>query len=120
MNLQQCYTALGGDYQDVANRLFNEAMVRKFVLKFLDDHSFSDLCTAMETTDYARAFMASHTLKGICQNLSFTRLFQSTQRLTEELRSGAPDVQNAQELFAQVKEDYRITADAIRRLQADS
>ncbi len=120
MTLQECYSALGGDYKDVSNRLFNEAMVKRFVFKFLNDQSFSNLCNALDRADYEQAFIAAHTLKGICQNLSFTRLYHSSQLMAEELRGGAPDVQNAQRLLSDVAEDYRITADAIRRLQAES
>lgn len=117
MSLQECYTAFGGNYKDVVARLFSEALVRKFVLKFLEDQSFSDLCSAMEAADYEKAFIAAHTLKGVCQNLSFTRLYQSSNQLTEELRSGSPDIVHAGELLAAVSADYQITVDAIRQLQ---
>ena len=40
MTLQECYEALGGDYQDVISRLRSDRLVQKFVLKFLDDSSF--------------------------------------------------------------------------------
>ena len=38
MTLQECYEAIGGDYQDVISRLRSDR--QKFVLKFLDDSSF--------------------------------------------------------------------------------
>jgi len=34
------------------------------------------------------AFRAAHTLKGVCQNLGFTNLYQPTCDLTEVLRTG--------------------------------
>ena len=34
------------------------------------------------------AFRAAHTLKGVCQNLGFTNLYQPTYDLTEVLRTG--------------------------------
>ena len=74
MNLQECYEALGGDFEDVLSRLRSEKLVQKFVLKFLNDKSFDLLCSSLEEENYEEAFRASHTIKGVCQNLSFTRL----------------------------------------------
>ncbi len=117
MSLQSCYIALEGNYDDVIGRLRTERLVRKFVLKFLDDPSYSNLCASLEAKDYDEAFRASHTIKGVCQNLSFTRLYQSSHQLTEALRNGwSPEVE---ELFSQVSADYQQTADAIRALQAE-
>ena len=71
MNLQECYEALGGDFEDVLSRLRSEKLVQKFVLKFLNDKSFDLLCSSLEEENYEEAFRASHTIKGVCQNLSF-------------------------------------------------
>ena len=77
MTLQECYAALEGDYAGVTSRLPTERMVQKFVLKFLNDGSYDLLLRSMETEDYAEAFRAAHTIKGVCQNLDFTKLYQS-------------------------------------------
>lgn len=120
MTLQECYEKLGGNYKDVASRLFNEMMVKKFVLKFLNDQSYSDLENAMQAEDYKQAFIAAHTIKGVSSNLSFTRLYNSSLQLTEALRSDTPDIEKAQSLFTEVSNDYKITLDAIRRYQAEA
>ena len=39
MELRECYEAFGGDYKDAVSRLQNDALIKKFVLKFLDDPS---------------------------------------------------------------------------------
>ena len=39
MNLEECYGAIESNYDDVMRRLGSETLVRKFVLKFLDDAS---------------------------------------------------------------------------------
>lgn len=115
MTLQECYAALGGDYEDVMGRLRSEKLVQKFVLKFLDDGSYDLLCTSLEGGSYEEAFRASHTIKGMCQNLSFTKLQGSSSLLTEELRTGyTPQVDG---LAAQVMEDYKQVTDAIRSFQ---
>ena len=118
MSLQSCYIALEGDYNDVIGRLRTERLVQKFVLKFLNDPSFDLLCKSLEEKDYGEAFRASHTIKGVCQNLSFTKLYQSSHALTEALRNGwSPE---AEGLIGQVKADYQQTVDAILAFQAEN
>ncbi len=114
MTLEACYRALGGNYQDVLGRFRSEKTVAKFVRKFQDDQSCEELAAAVERQDGPAAFRAAHTVKGICQNLSFDRLYQSTCRLTEALRGGWSE--DAPRLFSRVMEDYQITLAAIRQL----
>lgn len=40
MTIQECYEAIGGNYEDVLRRLPSEALIRKFTLKFLEDQSY--------------------------------------------------------------------------------
>ena len=115
MNLQECYAALGGNYTEVCGRLHSERLVQKFVLKFLDDKSYELLCVSMAEKDYGEAFRAAHTIKGVCQNLGFTKLLESSSLLSDALRNGwTPE---ADTLIGQGTEDYRITAEAIREFQ---
>ena len=117
MTMQECYAALEGDYQEVLGRLYSEALVRKFVGKFLSDPSFQLLEDSMKAGSYEEAFRAAHTLKGVSQNLSFTKLYQSSHALTETLRT--KDYEAAAKLLAQVEADYSQTAGAIRRFQGE-
>lgn len=112
MTIQECYAALEGDYQEVLGRLYSEALVRKFVGKFLSDKSFSMLADAVREKNYEEAFRAAHTLKGVTQNLSFTRLYQSSHEITEALRMKEYD--RAAELLPKVEADYMRTAAAIQ------
>lgn len=114
MTLQECYQALGGDYEEVLARLRSERLVRKFVLKFLDDKSYELFCAMAAEKNDAEAFRAVHTIKGVCQNLGFTRLLQSSSQMADALRHGwTPE---ADALTGQLEADYRATADAIRKL----
>ena len=119
MTLRELYTAIDGDYEGVLGRMMNrESMVQKFVLKFLGDASYDTLLQSMEAGDYESAFRAAHTIKGVCQNLSFTTLYQSSHALAEALRNGyTPE---APALYAQVQADYEKTVSAIRAYQAES
>jgi HPt (histidine-containing phosphotransfer) domain-containing protein len=118
MTLQKCYAAMGSDFDDVLGRLRSERMVQRFTLKFLDDQSYDTMVRSMEAGDYEQAFRASHTLKGICQNLSFTRLAGSSHALCEALRHGYTPEADA--LAQQVRTDYETTAAAIRAFQAEA
>lgn len=118
MTLQECYAALGGDYEEVTGRLRSARLVQKFVLKFLNDPSYDNLIRSMEEQAYDEAFRAAHTIKGVCQNLSFTTLYESSSRLSEALRSGySPE---APALVEEVSRDYRQAVDAIRAFQEES
>lgn len=115
MTIQECYTALHGDYEDVLSRLRSDRLVQKFMFKFLDDPSYDTLCRAMAAKDREEAFRAAHTIKGVCQNLSFTKLYRSADALCEALRNEwAPD---AEALAERVHADYQITVSAIRNFQ---
>lgn len=115
MTLQECYQSMGADYADAIGRLRSERLLQKFVLKFLSDGSYQLLRTGLETGNQEEAFRAAHTIKGMCQNLSFTPLAASSSALTEALRAGRTDVEG---LVAQVEEDYRKTTETIAAFQA--
>lgn len=115
MTLKECYAALGGDYDEAMGRLRSEKLVQKFVLKFLNDGSYGLLCGSLASGDRDEAFRAAHTIKGVCQNLDFTRLYRSSCQLSEALRNGVTP--EAPSLLEQVKADYAQTVAAIRAFQ---
>mgnify|MGYP002510449831 FL=1 len=117
MTLKECYEALEGDYEGVVARLRSEKMVQKFVLKFLNDKSYELLEASLKEENYEDAFRAAHTIKGVCQNLNFTKLYESSSRLTESLRSGKGE--ETDELLEHVRKDYQQTADAIQAFGAE-
>ena len=117
MELKEVYEKIGGDYDDVVRRLMGEELVRKFLLKFLDDKSYADLERTLSEGDYKEAFRAAHTLKGVCLNLGFTELYKVSAELTEVLRGR--ETAGSDELYAQVKEQYTTLTDAIRELASN-
>lgn len=99
MTIEQCYSAIESNYEEVLGRFAgNKMLVEKFARKFLDDPSYQTLVDTMDKADYEEAFRAAHTLKGVCANLGFTQLFKVSSDLTEELRGGAPDEAKLPEL----------------------
>ena len=93
----------------------DEAVVRRFALKFLQDDSFQNLKKALEEKDAPTAFRAAHTLKGVCQNLGFDALYVPSSALTEALRGGSLD--GADELFPPVEKEYQRVVEALKALE---
>lgn len=114
MTLEEFFAVVGGNYKETIDRMMGEAMLRRFIMKFPGDPSFTNLEQALNEGSREDAFRAAHTIKGLCLNLGFGKLYQSSQELTEALRSDMPA--NAAELFAAVKADYTVTMDAIESL----
>ena len=109
MTIKECYDAMGADYQNTLNRFPNEAFIKKFVLKFLDDNSYANLKEAIE-----EAFRAAHTLKGVCLNLGFDNLYKASSAITEIFRAG--ELAGAEEAFEEVEKQYNITVNAIKAM----
>lgn len=119
MTMQECYQEFGGNYAEVSTRLPSPKLIERFALRFLDDPSFGELCQNMAAGNREEAFRAAHTLKGVCANLSFTQLRESSDHLTELLRPMNDTIPaGAEALLADVRRDYQATVDALRRYQA--
>ena len=114
MTMQECYEAIGGNYEDVLRRLPNEALIRKFTLKFLEDQSYLQLKQALKDKNYEDAFRSAHTLKGVCQNLSFDRLYEVSHELIELLRDGTGEQPGIQEAMEKVTEVYELMIEEIK------
>lgn len=115
MSLKECYSMMDGDYEDVLSRFRNEALIKKFALKFLSDPTFAALCSSLEAKNHEEAFRAAHTLKGVCQNLSFTKLYKSSDKLTEALRH--EQYEAVSNLMQAVETDYNQTISAIKTIE---
>ena len=87
MTLQEFYDRIGGDYKATISRLPSEALIKKFVLKYPGDPSFNQLKDALAAQDWELAFRASHTLKGVAQNLGMDRLYKTAADGTEAARA---------------------------------
>lgn len=116
MTVQECYEKMGGDYIDVTNRLRTDERIKKFLLKVADDMSFNNLCENIASHNIAEAFRAAHTLKGVCLNLSITRLYRSASDITEALRGQTEYKAEYEPLLNKVKEDYALTLDCIKNI----
>jgi hypothetical protein len=116
MTLNECYEAMGANYQEVQGRLRTDERISRFLMKFPRDPSYEQLCDAMAKKDAPEAFRASHTLKGVSQNLSLTQLYRSADTLCEALRGKDSFEPSCEPLFETVKENYATVIDCIAKL----
>ena len=115
MTVKECYESMEADFEGVIGRMGSEEMVKRFALKFLDDPSYSNLEKAIQEQNAEEAFRAAHTLKGLCLNLGFDRLYKVSEELTEKLRGRELDGYEA--LYGNVQKEYKNTIDAIQRMK---
>ncbi len=119
MLLKECYDSFGGSYESVKQRIPKDEIIKKFVLKFLDEPSFSNLKQALDNGDYQGAFIGAHSLKGVSVNLGFQRLGDSSGVLTELLRNkdeAQIDKEECMKAFEHVAKDYYDVIDAVKQL----
>lgn len=114
MNVRECYSEMGADFDDVLTRLNNERLVGRIAKKFVKDSSFADLREGLEKKDVDKAFRAAHTLKGICLNLGFSQMTQDVVDITEILRGKSFD--GTQELFDKIAIAYQKTIETLDQL----
>ena len=112
MTLARFYESLGGSLPAVLARIPSEAMVRKFARMYAGDTSCGELEAAVKAKDWQTAFLAAHTLKGVCLNLGFDKLYEVSSALTEKLRGC--QLVDYEELLRQVEEQYKMTTDVLK------
>lgn len=117
--IKACYESMGADYEDAARRLRSDARIEKFLKKVPEDPNYERLSAAVKSRDMQEAFRAAHTMKGICQNLSLTKLGQSVSCLSDRLRERPEYGDDVEQMFHQVQEDYAVTLQAIRNIPAE-
>ena len=78
----------GMDVDDALKRVMgSEALLERLLTRFLADKNYPELLEGLSERDRVKAFTASHTLKGICGNLSMTELYGLFSEQVEALRS---------------------------------
>lgn len=107
-------TAAGVDVEDALGRFMgNEALLNRFLKKFLDDVNYGKLTEAIAAGDTEGAITASHTLKGVSGNLSLTKLHELLTLQVAALRSG--DWDKASAMMSEIGEAYEAVTAAIQR-----
>ncbi len=113
MTTRDVYDGIG-DYDRMTACIAKEESIRKFLRMFLKDENFSILEKAIAANDVKRAFYGAHTLKGVCQNLCLSHLYELDFQVTEALRSG--DIDTAKALLPELKARYEKTFNQISKM----
>ena len=113
MTLSELYETVGGDLENVLERLGDTETAEHFLWIFQNDPSYSSLTHSLQENDLQRAFQAAHTLKGVSLNLGLQRLGDCSTALCEKLSKGIfpPEI-----LLQRLKTEYCCAIAAINRL----
>lgn len=112
--IRECLSQGGIQVDEILERLGgSEALVERFLKRFLQDTNFQALCQAMESGSMEQALAASHTLKGMCGNLSMNELTNQFTQQVAQLRAG--DYAAAAQMMPQIQSDYQRVVQAIQR-----
>ena len=114
MTLPELFDMVGGDYQNVLDRLGDKETIQYFVLRFLNDDSYTQLLRYLRENNIKKAFYAAHTFKGVTQSLGFGRLGNCAVTLCEELRNGSTP---SESLLQQIQKEYDCVIAAINDLK---
>ena len=118
MTLKEVYEKTNSDFEDAMERLGSEKFISKYLLKFMDLTDFDDMINAIQIKDWDTGFKASHNLKGIALNMSFTNLARSGSELCETMRHGQPK-SDISELVAKVSNDYKQIMSVLEKYRED-
>lgn len=107
--------AAGVDVEDVLGRFMNnETLMERFLKRFLQDENFERLKTEIKNEEKQGAYEASHTLKGVCGNLSMTELYRLFSKQVEALRGDRWE--EAVSMMDEIETEYQKVTEAIRRI----
>lgn len=87
MTLKELIEELGGDYEDVFERLVFEESIERFLKSFLTDETFYNMIESLKSYSFEQAFYYAHTLKGLSRTLGFFGLYVSSGQIAEGIRS---------------------------------
>lgn len=109
------YTELekaGINMETLIERLMgNEALIRKFMHRFSENENFGELEDAIAVSDWKAACAAAHMLKGMCGNLSITKLFELFAEQVRLFR--ANENERAAEMMEEIRTRYEYTMEHI-------
>lgn len=113
MEFQELCARLSVDYPTTLARFSgNEALMRRFLLRFPSDATFSQLEAAQAAGDLPAMERAAHTLKGVAANLGLGALQSACDQLVQAIRRG--DAGAIPALFGQVETVYRSVVELLQ------
>lgn len=116
MTVKECYDIIGGNYEEAKNRLMDDTRIAKFLGMFTRDKSMQVITDALANKDYTEAFNGAHSLKGVSQNMAFSKLSKAVEALTEDLRGGNSSG-NTMKLYHETMVNYQLIVKTIKKFQ---
>ena len=108
MTVKELYDSFGGDYNYAIQTMMSDDFIKKMLLKFVQNNTFENVIKSYENKDYRGVFDASHSLKGVCGNLSLTPLFKKASVVCEATRfSTNNDNINLDKEIEELKQCYK-------------
>ncbi len=103
----------GLDLERTLARFMNkEALLEKFIYKFLDDDNFENYMKNISKNDYEEALKNIHTLKGVTANLGFNNLFVISEKIVNNIRTDKYD--DLPKLSEELEKEYNIICEVIK------
>ncbi len=103
----------GIDIDSFLKRLMgNESLVKIFIKKFCEDTNMEALREAFREKDMKKAEIASHTLKGMCGNLSIEALYTLFTEQVNAIRRG--DDTSAEKMMPEIETTFAEVLDGMR------
>ncbi len=98
-------TKAGINIDTLQNRLMgNSSLIKVFVNKFVADTNFKSLVAAFSEKNMEKAEHASHTLKGMCGNMSLDELYALFTTQVNLIR--AKECDEAEAMMGEISEAY--------------
>jgi len=113
MTAEQLYERIGGSYEEALGRMGSDRLISRFIVMFTKDESCGDVVSSWNAGDETAAFNAAHTAKGVCGNLSLTKLAELTSTITEALRPGNDKLRATTDVDALVNELARMHGETV-------
>lgn len=115
MTIADFYGIIDADYNEVMGHLVKEDRVYKYLNRFVEENMYAIFDKAYSEGNYEEAFRATHSLKGMCLNLGFSKLESASSDVCEELRHGAPKI-DISEMIEIMKIYYDEVVDNIKKI----
>ena len=116
MTLEEGYNKMHADYAAVKARLESDAIIYKFLLRYVEKNEMDALNQALNEKHYEDAFLYTHNMKGIGLNLSLAELEQTSSSLCELLRNNKPSKSEYEPLLDAVSKSYALIKDTVQNI----
>ena len=114
MTIRECYEKTGLITKAFLKRFGSEAMIHEICTEVFKGRQFFDLKDALKQK-MEKELPCSYTLKGVCINLGFDRLYNVSAELTEKLRGR--EIEESEELFEQVEKEYHALTAVLKQYE---